>query len=560
MMQNFLERLGDWNPQLLREIRGRLKIHNVLLAISTSLLTQLVLCIFFAVKLPPNRITTASNYSLYCTGTKNTTDYRCLHDGLSRYYLINWELFWQDIFAWLSIIVIAALLIVGTYLLTSDLATEQKRQTLNFIRFSPQSPKNVLWGKLLGVPILLYIAVAIAVPLHFWSGLEAKIPFLSILSFYALVLAACVFYYSGALLFGLVGSWLGSFQAWLASGIVLGFLIITRLWFANVPTDSPIAYIKGLNPFYLIPHLDKSSFFTSIDLWDKFSWFKFSLGDNFVTVVIFLVFNYIVLACFVWHALLRCFHNPNSTMLSKQQSYWLTTYFAICTLGLANWKDIVAVASPYYHWSGLRDSITYILFLNLWLFLFLIAALVPHRQLLQDWIRYKKSFIDNSCWKHSSVRDFILGEKSPALVASALNAVILITPLILLVSLNSEEVSNRIDPLFSLLVAGSLAMVYAAIAQFMLFMKNRYRIFWTIGILTTAIVVPVIIGFMYGATTPNNFFPLLFSVAAPLIVLYSGNNSLSSMEVLIAILCQWGIVGFLVFQLKRQLEKVDELL
>jgi hypothetical protein len=560
MIQNLIEQIGDWNPQLLREMRGRLKIQNVLLAISTSLLSQLVLYAFFAVKLPPNRVTISSNYSPYCTGTQNPTEYRCLHDGLSRYYLINWELFWQDIFTWLSIIIIAAILIVGTYLLTSDLATEQKRQTLNFIRFSPQSPKNVLWGKLLGVPILLYIAVAIAVPLHLWSGLEAKIPFLSILSFYALVLAACVFYYSGALLFGLVGSWLGSFQAWLASGIVLGFLIITRLWFANVPTNSPIAYIKGLNPFYLIPYLDKSSFFTSIDLWDKFSWFKFSLGYNFVTVVIFLVFNYSILAYFVWHALLRCFHNPNSTMLSKQQSYWLTTYFAICTLGLANWKDIVAVASPYYHWSGLRDSITYILFLNLWLFLFLIAALVPHRQLLQDWIRYKKSFIDNSCWEHSSVRDLILGEKSPALVALALNAVILITPLILLVSLNSEEVSNRIDPLFSLLVAGSLAMVYAAIAQFMLFMKNRYRIFWTIGILTTAIVVPVIIGFMYGANTPNNFFPFLFSVAAPLIVLYSGNHSLSSIEVAIAILCQWGIVGFLVFQFKRQLEKVDELL
>ncbi|WP_155747100.1 hypothetical protein [Scytonema sp. UIC 10036] len=553
-----MSQIGDWNPQLLREIKGRLKIQNVLLAISTSLLSQLVLYTFFAVKLPANRVTISSNYSPYCTGTQNTTDYRCLHDGLSRYYLINWELFWQDIFTWLSIIVIAALLIVGTYLLTSDLATEQKRQTLNFIRLSPQSPKNVLWGKLLGVPILLYIAVALTVPLHLWSGLEAKIPFLSILSFYALVLAACIFYYSGALLFGLVGSWLGSFQAWLASGIVLGFLIITRLWFANAPTDSPIAYIKGLNPFYLIPHLEKSSFFTSIDLWEKFSWFKFPLGANFVTVVICLAFNYSVLAYFIWQGLSRFFRDPNSTILSKQQSYWLTVYFAVCTLGLANWQDVVA--SPYYHWSGLRDSIVYILFLNLWLFLFLIAFLVPHRQLLQDWMRYKKSFIDNSSWKRSSVRDLIYGEKSPALVAIALNAVILITPLILLLSLHPEKNPHRIDPLFALSIAGSLAMVYAALAQFMLFMKNRYRIFWTIGILTTAIVVPVIIGFMYGANTPNNFFPFLFSVAAPLIILYPGNHSLSSMEILIAILCQWGIVGFLVFQLKRQLEKVNELL
>ncbi|KYC39035.1 hypothetical protein WA1_34160 [Scytonema hofmannii PCC 7110] len=556
MMQNFLERLGDWNPQLLREIRGRLKIHNVLLTISTSLLTQLILCVFFAVKLPPNRITTASNYSVYCTGSQNNGEYRCLHDGLG-HYLINWQLFWQDIFTWLSIIVIAALLVAGTYLLTSDLATEQRRETLNFIRLSPQSPKNVLWGKLLGVPILLYIAVALTVPLHLWSGLGAKTPFWWILSFYALVLAACIFYYSAALLFGLVGSWLGGFQAWLASGVVLGFLILTRLWFANFPTDSPIAYIKGLNPFYLIPNLDKSSFFTGVHLWKELSWFTFPLGVSFVTVVIFFVFNYSILACFIWQALWRCFRDPNSTMLSKQQSYWLTAYFAFYTLGFVEGKRVVD--NSYYQSLGLREKIVCILFLNLWLFLFLIAAILPHRQLLQDWIRYRKSPSGKTFLKRSLIHDLIWGEKSPALVAIALNAIILITPLILLSLLNYERDTNRSSPFFALALAGSLAMVYAALAQFMLFMKNRYRIFWTIGILTTTIVLPVIIAFMFGANTPNNYFSWLFSVAAPLIALFSESYALSSMEVLIAILCQWAIVGLLVFKLKQQLEKADEL-
>jgi hypothetical protein len=523
MMQNFLDQIGDWNPQLLREIRGRLKTQNVLLAISTSLLSQLVLYAFFAVKLPPNRITTASNYSVYCTGSENNGDYRCLHDGLG-HYIINWQLFWQDIFTWLSIIGIVALLVAGTYLLTS-------------------------------VPILLYIAVALTVPLHLWSGIAAKIAFWSILSFYALVLTACIFYYSAALLFGLVGSWLGGFQAWLASGVVLGFLILSRLWFANATTDSPIAYIKGLNPFYLIPFLDQSSFFSSIYLWKEFSWFTFPLGASFVNVVLFLAFNYITLAYFIWQALWRCFRDLNSTMLSKQQSYWLSVYFAFYTLGFVHWKHIVA--SPHYRWSGLRDSIAYILFLNLWLFLFLIAALLPHRQLLQDWIRYRKSPSGKSFRKRSLICDLIWGEKSPALVAIALNAIILITPLILLSLLNYERDTNRSSPFFALALAGSLAMVYAALAQFMLFMKNRYRIFWTIGILTTAIVLPVIIAFMFGANTPNNYFPGLFSIAAPLIALFSA-NTLSSMEVFIAILCQWTIVGLLVFKLKQQLEKADE--
>ncbi|GAA6618614.1 hypothetical protein [Scytonema sp. NUACC26] len=95
MIQNFIEQIGDWNRQFLREIRGRLKMQNILLAISTSLLSQLVLYVLFAVKLPPNRVIISSNYSPYCTGTQSITQYRCLHHDLSRYYLINWELFWQ---------------------------------------------------------------------------------------------------------------------------------------------------------------------------------------------------------------------------------------------------------------------------------------------------------------------------------------------------------------------------------------------------------------------------------------------------------------------------------
>jgi hypothetical protein len=32
MTLNFLDQVGDWNPQFLREVKGRLKLRNVLLA------------------------------------------------------------------------------------------------------------------------------------------------------------------------------------------------------------------------------------------------------------------------------------------------------------------------------------------------------------------------------------------------------------------------------------------------------------------------------------------------------------------------------------------------
>lgn len=43
MKLNWLERLGDWNPQLMRELKGRLKLRNLLIAGVISLLGQFLL-------------------------------------------------------------------------------------------------------------------------------------------------------------------------------------------------------------------------------------------------------------------------------------------------------------------------------------------------------------------------------------------------------------------------------------------------------------------------------------------------------------------------------------
>jgi hypothetical protein len=52
MQLNLLDRLGNWNPQLFREIKGRLKVRNVAIAVGTSLLGQLVLFLFWLGQLP----------------------------------------------------------------------------------------------------------------------------------------------------------------------------------------------------------------------------------------------------------------------------------------------------------------------------------------------------------------------------------------------------------------------------------------------------------------------------------------------------------------------------
>lgn len=79
--------------------------------------------------------------------------------------------------------------------LGNDLSKEVKRGTLNFIRLSPQSATNIFMGKILGVPILLYLFGLVAFPLHFFAALSAKIPLLLILSFYLVLAFSCLFFF-----------------------------------------------------------------------------------------------------------------------------------------------------------------------------------------------------------------------------------------------------------------------------------------------------------------------------------------------------------------------------
>lgn len=162
MKLNWLERLGDWNPQLMRELKGRLKPRNLLIAGAISIIGQFLLFLLAQAQLP---IGTEEDHR-YCTGNAvNHISPYCVRDAFDN-VVINWQVWWLELFVWLSLIGIFALIVVGTYLLISDLAHEERRGTLNFIRLSPQSPENILVGKLLGVPILLYLVAVLAVPLH----------------------------------------------------------------------------------------------------------------------------------------------------------------------------------------------------------------------------------------------------------------------------------------------------------------------------------------------------------------------------------------------------------
>lgn len=175
MLLNRLLQLSDRNPQLLREVKGRVNRRNVLVTLVLSLVTQLLIV--------------GHNWQRFDSA-----------DGEVRVSPLMWRSCWFEISNTTMWVALTLLLFLGSYLLVKDIAREEKRSTLDFVRLSPASSQSVLLGKLLGVPILLYWAIALAIPLHVWSAVSAGLPLLAIVGVYLLSAISCVFVYSFALL------------------------------------------------------------------------------------------------------------------------------------------------------------------------------------------------------------------------------------------------------------------------------------------------------------------------------------------------------------------------
>lgn len=548
MMQNLLDKLGDWNPQLMRELKGRIQPRNLLLAVTISLVGQFLLLMGFLAYLPttPEPGHTIFNISnRYCTGKIEYGEPQCFLDNYNN-IIINWQSWSLDLFIWVSIICIFALLVMGTYLLINDLATEERRDTLNFLRLTPQTPQTILLGKMMGVPILLYLAVVLVIPLHLWSGLAANIPFPLILSFYGVLFTACICYYSAGLLFALVGSWLGGFQAWLGSGAVLGFLSFSLSVLPLVRGDFSLSYLRFINPFFLIPYLENSPMFRYRETWQKFHLFSFQLGTNNLALVIFAILNFAIINYFIWQGLQRCFRQPQGTMLSKQQSYLFMSYFAIVTVG-CTYTDNIA------------ENIFYLLFLNFCAFLYLIAAITPHRQSLIDWARYRHLDLRKGWWDSYLIKDLISQDKSPAILALAINAIIAIAAIAKVVISANKNFTDTVNAFIALGLAFSLAILYVIIVQISLFMKTRHRAIASILILGAVMILPlIVVGVLFHDPSKYTFL-WLFSSLAPLFALSPLSGISGVMEVgLVAMICHLAIATFLMFQFIGSLQTVGE--
>lgn len=544
-----MDRIGDWNPQLLREIKGRLKVRNIAIATAISALFQIMFYFVYEAALP---IAEGGYYSSkYCLNYSANNPYALCTQDPSGNLLINWQLWWLDIFICMSIIAIFVLIVAGIYLLVADLSKEKNHGTLDFIRMSPQTATKILIGKILGVPILVYLAVILALPLHLWAGLSAGIPLILILAFYGVVIASCAFFYSAGLLLGLVNLGIGGFKIWLGSISVFLFLWLTTTCLMSdfdnygwgIPFDWLALFHPGVALFYLVDATSLNSEtirYLNIEYLEELRWYGQSWWLNPWTGIGFLLFNYGACTYWIWQGVTRSFDNPISTVFSKKQSYFICGMLSLVIVGFI------------VHNEGIESLLEYnFLFLKLLLvalFLGLIAAISPQRQTLQDWARYRHQ---NSNRK-SLIVDLIWGEKSPSTLAIAINvliAVIAILPAIILAPLGDYKTA-----VFSgLILLASTILIFASIAQLMLFMKNPKRAILASATLVSLTLIPLIvfsIFYPYLANAPHLF---LFTIM-PMI----GTQYVTGTTIIALLLGQWLAIAVLNLQITRQLKKAGE--
>ncbi|MEM9137618.1 MAG: ABC transporter permease, partial [Cyanobacteria bacterium P01_F01_bin.42] len=392
MTSSWITQLGNWNPQLLREFRGRLRPRSLVAAIALSIIFQgLLLLIFFR-----------SNEYL------TSDDWFSLWMGLSRAFPY-------------------VLFCVGGFYLVNNLAQEEKSGTLNFIRLSPRPAWQILLGKLFGVPILPAIAIGSIFPLHLISAFLGNVPILLCFSYYLMLGVGCLFFWCLAILIGLTASHrsglAGQATTISIAYAAIAFIALVPLWYS---WNTWIAWF---------PIVQDNPAFDRIASGVEWSWI--AINKTFIISHGFTLVNYGIILFLLWRVMLRRFQRPRTTLLSRRQSYGIMAYTLVFVLGfflnsnfLSTDQDLSRVNNRwdlfYASAMGAMLLLTYVLTLML------MGAICPRRQALMEWSRQSKQGMLGMIW----------ADRSPITVSSAVLLIIangIIVPFIVIFSYGRED-------------------------------------------------------------------------------------------------------------------------
>jgi hypothetical protein len=530
ILDRLIDRTGNLNPQLFRELKQRLTPRNISVAAGLSLVVQGLIWFWFYNQLSgidPKVVEMANTKYCKTNNPSNGEMASCVRDAAGN-ILIDWQHWYLDIFNSLSWTLPLALLIGSVYLLTADLIEEEKRGTLNFIRLIPQSARSIFIGKILGVPILVYLATALAIPFHFFIGINGGGNIGLLLGWYLAIASVWFLLSSVSILYVLLGG---------SQTIAIVVLIVFT-----------IGYPLGAINMYAAATMSGEDWVKNAK--DLQIWYWLPIFSNAVWFYAFCISICIGLIYWIWQALDRRYLNPNATVLSKFQSYQVNLSVGIWLVGF------VFSTSPQTNQTYDRlPMIAGLALCSSILIGLLIPILLPSKQALQDWSHYRAAHQQQKVGVGKLIRDLIINDKSPTLLAIAIN---LGMAMILWLGISFTKTNDGIRLLTVLYSAASLILIYTAIAHLALFLNVRKRNTWTAGIIGVMMLFPIIaasILYVSEPTRPLSSIVQLFSPAAPFVLLTSPSN-VSSSVVFFAFAAQFILLVFLTFQLQRRLKSM----
>ncbi len=529
ILDNLIDRVGNWNPQIFRELKERLTLKNIGIATTASVLIQVFVWVYFDSQLPVQNPHIKETYNRYCRNSLiDKYSDLCSMNAFGEFN-VNWQQWYSDIFLCLSWILPLGLILGSVYLLVADLVQEEKRGTLNFIRLSPQSAQTIFIGKILGVPSLVYLAAALMLPFHLLIGMTvgASIPLLA--TWYLTIGSIWFLLSSAATLYVLLG----------------GIQAILTVIAVAYPVGIPLLAINSL----LSATISQAEWLNQNN--ENMSWFWLRISSSAILFYTFAIGCCLLANYWIWQALERRYLKPTATILSKSQSYLANLHLQIWFAGFA--LPLVTQSATYYQ-EGAIVSMAIADFMALFL---LIPLLLPSKQALQDWSRYRREHVthqERKFWQRDLVQDLINNDQSPTILAIAINlgmAIVLWIP-IGLFTFNNVSESTRFAA--GLCLAASLILIYTAIAHWGLFLNlsHKKRNLWIIALVGGTMLLPLVAAFVLSPNrNPTGLAAilLLFSPFAPIGIL-----NLSGGTILATFMAQLALLAGLTQQLRRKLQ------
>jgi hypothetical protein len=492
MNVNWLNELGDRNPQLLRELRGRFQPRSIWVTIGIVVVGQLLLLSFFAAMLPSE----GNDYSSYCIFSPKSP--KCV---------LNWPRWWGDLCRVLTQVMPYALYVPGAYALVNDIAQETQKGTLNFLRLSPRSSQNILLGKLLGVPILGYFSFLLLLPLHLISGLLGGVSIGNSISLYLTTLIWAALLFTASMFAGFSG---GAQTRTLGISGASGIGAVALIVFAGVP---------GIGVLNLLFFGRWSAGLGTVERLPSIPWFGLLVNQNWLLAHIFIYGNIALLTYWLWRVLQRTFRKPTATVLSKRQGYAIVTYVLLLAVGfMVPGRMVAGDGTVGFTQLAIVASIA------VYGALPLIFTLSTPRQTLLDWFRGRQEIaiaqraenMSPGKRRSAQIHDRLFGDKSPGVAAILICALIAYSLISLLLPATGKSFGAAV---LGLALSVTLVANYAVLVQLMLLLETAKPYVWATGSVIFAIVLPGFcmaipgLNLLAGYFTPGLWF-LLYDVSS----------------------------------------------